>query len=217
MPKAFSEHEKEVIQQRLMAAGEEQFSTYGFKKTNVDELAQAAGISKGAFYLFYPSKESLYMDVIEKAEAHFRHRLLDAVDQPGPTPRARLYHVLEQAFLLWKEIPVLRLFTSGDFYSLIHATPPEQIQQHMASDLVFMSELIERCRRQGIPVQASPEEVSPLVYALLFAHLHEDFYDADGKSSTFNTLLELVVAYLLGESPLQVAGQPFPQSLSQTE
>lgn len=217
MPKAFSEHEKEVIQQRLMAAGEQQFASYGFKKTNVEELAQAAGISKGAFYLFYPSKESLYMDVIENAETHFRHRLLDAVEQSGPSPRARLYHVLEQAFLLWKEIPVLRLFTSGDFYSLMHATPPEQIQQHMTSDLVFMRELVARCRQQGIPLQVEAEELSRMVYALLFAHLHEDFYDADGKHGTFNTLLELAVAYLLGETPLQLTGQYNSQPFSHAE
>ena len=57
MPKAFSEAEKEMIRRKLLEQGYKQFSTYGLKKTNIDELAAAAGISKGAFYIFYESKE----------------------------------------------------------------------------------------------------------------------------------------------------------------
>jgi len=217
MPKAFNEDEKKQIQQRLMAAGEQLFSTYGFSKTNVEELARAAHISKGAFYLFYPSKESLYMDVIEQAEVHFRQRILAAVEQPGPTPRSRLFRVLHQAFDLWQEIPVLRFFTSDDINWLLRSTPQEQIQQHMASDLVFMNELVGHCQKHGIPVKAGAEEVSRLVYALLFAYMNEDFYDPGHHNGTFDTLVELVVAYLLGEVDIQLDDLSLPLPNQQTE
>ncbi len=46
MPKAFSEREKELLTQRLLEQGYRLFSAYGLKKTNVEEIAQAAGISK---------------------------------------------------------------------------------------------------------------------------------------------------------------------------
>jgi AcrR family transcriptional regulator len=63
MPKAFTEQEKELIRKRLLEQGHKQFSAYGLRKTNIEELAEASGISKGAFYLFYTSKEALFMDV----------------------------------------------------------------------------------------------------------------------------------------------------------
>ena len=88
MPKGFTEHEKELIRKRLLEQGYKQFSAYGLKKTNVEELAEASGISKGAFYLFYESKEALFMDVIELAEERFRQEILAAIDLPGPSPRA---------------------------------------------------------------------------------------------------------------------------------
>lgn len=62
MPKAFSEEEKEWIRERLLQEGEKQFSAYGLRKTNIEELADAAGISKGAFYIFFsPKRRSLWM------------------------------------------------------------------------------------------------------------------------------------------------------------
>ena len=72
MPKGFTEHEKELIRKRLLKEGYKQFSAYGLKKTNIEELAEAAKISKGAFYLFYESKEALFMDVVEVAEQRYR-------------------------------------------------------------------------------------------------------------------------------------------------
>ena len=66
MPKAFTEQEKELIRKRLLEQGYKQFSAYGLRKTNIEEVASACGISKGAFYLFYPSKEALFMDVVER-------------------------------------------------------------------------------------------------------------------------------------------------------
>ncbi len=84
MPKWFSEEEKEKIRQQLLEQGEKQFSTFGFKKTNVDEIARAAGISKGAFYRFYESKELLFMDVIEHVEIRSRREIMKAIDLSVP-------------------------------------------------------------------------------------------------------------------------------------
>ncbi len=87
MPKAFTDYEKNMIGERLLAQGYIQFSTRGLKKTSIEELAMAAGISKAAFYIFYESKEALFMDVVEQAEERFRSEVLAAIDLPGPSPR----------------------------------------------------------------------------------------------------------------------------------
>ena len=44
------------------------------------------GISKGAFYLFYESKEALFMEVVEMVEKRFRQEMLAAVDLRGQRP-----------------------------------------------------------------------------------------------------------------------------------
>jgi AcrR family transcriptional regulator len=72
MPKPFSEQEKQMIQQRLLEKGHEFFCKHGLKKVNVEELAKAANISKGAFYQFFESKEALFMDIVEETEKRYR-------------------------------------------------------------------------------------------------------------------------------------------------
>jgi AcrR family transcriptional regulator len=203
MPKGFTEHEKKLIGERLLEQGYRLFTAYGLKKTNVEELAQAAGISKGAFYLFYESKEALFMDVVEQAERLFRQELLAVVDLPGPSPRARLYALLKRAFTLFKTIPILTFFTSSDYQLLFSRVPAEKFQQHMASDGQFIRELVARCRAAGIPIQVQAEELSGLLYALLFVILHEGDFDPNNASRTFDVLLELVAAFCLGEITLE--------------
>ena len=64
MPRSFSEREKEHINKRLKDSCKESWVQYGYKKTSVDELCKQAGISKGAFYLFFESKEALFCEVL---------------------------------------------------------------------------------------------------------------------------------------------------------
>ena len=208
MPKAFTEQEKEWIRTRLLEQGYNLFAAYGLKKTNIEELAQAAGISKGAFYLFYESKEALFMDVIELAEGRFRQEILATIDQPGPSPRVRLVAILRKAFDLAQSMPILQFLTGGDFDLLSRRVPPEKLQEHLASDRVFMEELIDRCKQAGIPIQVSVEQISGLLYALVLVILHRDDFGQDYLRGTLDVLLELIAAFSLGEIDIQAVNAP---------
>ena len=64
MPKSFTVQEKENIRVLLQDACRQSWTQYGYRKTSVDALCRQAGISKGAFYLFFTSKESLFCEVL---------------------------------------------------------------------------------------------------------------------------------------------------------
>ena len=154
MPKPFTEQEKTIIGRRLLEQGYKHFSTYGLAKTNVEEIARAAGISKGAFYKFYGSKEELFWSVIEQAEAHVREQILAVIDRPGRSPRARLVAILREAFALFEAFPILKLLTGGDYELLFRGIPPEKLGGHLANDRAFIERLISRCRGAGIPIRS---------------------------------------------------------------
>jgi AcrR family transcriptional regulator len=200
MPRGFTELERELIRGRLLEQGYRQFSAYGLKKTTVAEIATAAGISKGAFYLFYQSKEALFMDVVEeKAEKRFRQEILGAIDLPGASPRARLLGVLRKAFSLFKTIPMLQFFTGSDYDLLFRRIPPEKLQQHLDADRAFFAEFIGRCQQAGIPIRVQPEEISALLYALVLSIVHEDDWGVSNVGEAIDVLLELIAAFCLGE------------------
>src|SRR5262245_42843705 len=102
MPRGFTEQEKAHIRSRLLAKGKEYFGTYGLRKTNVEDLTAAVGISKGAFYLFYESKEALFFELLRQYEADFKATMLGDIALPGPAPAARLKAILRKALLVWK-------------------------------------------------------------------------------------------------------------------
>jgi AcrR family transcriptional regulator len=199
MPKGFTDSEKELIRQRLLRAGEKLFTAHGLKKTSVDELAAAAKISKGAFYLFFESKEALFMDVTEMIEVRYREQIFAALALPGPTPRARLFRAFKAAFDQLTTLPILRAFTGGDYDRLFSRIPPEKLQAHLASDLLFFGELVERARAQQIPIVVTADQLSGLLYPLVLAVMHAEDFGLSEFGPSLDRLLELVTAYALGE------------------
>jgi AcrR family transcriptional regulator len=203
MPKAFTERENGLIKNQLVEQGYKQFSAYGLKKANVEEIAKAAGISKGAFYNFYESKEALFMDVAELAEQRFRQEIFIVIALPGSSPRARLTAVFKKAFDLLKTIPLLQSLTGGDYDVLIRRVPAEKFQEHMASDQMFFENLIARCREVGISINVPPQEIGGLLYPLVVTGLQQNDLGPNYFSERLDLLLELIAAYCLGEIEVQ--------------
>jgi AcrR family transcriptional regulator len=207
MPKGFTEHEKELIEQRLLEQGYKLFSAHGLRKTNIEEIARAAGISKGAFYNFFESKEALFMEVIEQNEVRLRQEILAVIKLPGQSPRVRLYAVLKKAFTLIETMPIFQFITGSDYDLIFRRLPPERLQQHLTGDRRFLEELVAQCRQAGISIQAEPEQIIGLLYPLVLANLHQDELGRNNFSGNIDLALELVAAYCLGEVELQVQNQ----------
>ena len=72
MGRSFTKQEKENIRQSLQDACKQSWIRYGYKKTSVDELCRQVGISKGAFYLFFESKEALFCEVLCQVQQQIR-------------------------------------------------------------------------------------------------------------------------------------------------
>ena len=83
MPKGFSDREKTLIRAQLLSKGRELFATQGIKKANVEDLTRAANISKGAFYLFFNSKEELFFEILGQFEDEYHANLIEAAARPG--------------------------------------------------------------------------------------------------------------------------------------
>ncbi|MDD5973027.1 MAG: TetR/AcrR family transcriptional regulator [Spirochaetales bacterium] len=64
MPKTYTKEEKDNIRQILLEEAEIALAHSGIESITVDSLVEAASIPKGSFYLFYSSKEELFLDVV---------------------------------------------------------------------------------------------------------------------------------------------------------
>lgn len=53
----------------MLAAAGEEFARVGLQRANVDAISLAAGYAKGTIYNYFPSKEELFLAVVEEASA----------------------------------------------------------------------------------------------------------------------------------------------------
>lgn len=124
---AFTELEKQNIKEKLLTSCEESWGRLGYKKTNIDDLCGSAGISKGAFYLFFPSKEDLFFDVIVNIQV----RLVTMVKENlGDSPtKETLGKTLKAVYREYSKIPFLFEMSSPDFISFMNKLSKEKIEE----------------------------------------------------------------------------------------
>jgi AcrR family transcriptional regulator len=103
----------------LVAAARAEFARKGLRGARVEDITHACGLSKGAFYLHYPSKEALFGELVEAFVAATREGTKDRraaltgfLDRHGPINRK------DQALKTARYRELLELEAAHDLRSL---------------------------------------------------------------------------------------------------
>lgn len=166
MPAAFDEQERLAIGERLLLGALDALRRGGLSASNVEQLARAAGIAKGSFYAFYPSKEALFMAALERIEAEYRLRFAEALGASG-SPVERLKKALRKALEMVEEEPALRFLDAQAAERLARALPPERIAAHAAGDAEAAERILSAWRAEGVArSDLKAEELGGALYAV---------------------------------------------------
>lgn len=81
----------EETQARILQAAYQLFSQSGYEATSVADICQAAAVSKGAFYHHFPSKQSVFIKLMEnwlsQLDTAFNNAVLETQDVPQAMDR----------------------------------------------------------------------------------------------------------------------------------
>jgi AcrR family transcriptional regulator len=69
--------------QQLFEVARERFAQQGFHATSMDEIAEAAGVTKPVLYQHFPSKRALYVELLEETGRQLLSTLADATARAG--------------------------------------------------------------------------------------------------------------------------------------
>ncbi|HUI48115.1 MAG TPA: TetR/AcrR family transcriptional regulator [Acidimicrobiia bacterium] len=69
--------------QQLFDVARERFAQQGFHATSMDEIAEAAGVTKPVLYQHFPSKRALYVELLEETGRQLLGRLAEATSRAG--------------------------------------------------------------------------------------------------------------------------------------
>ncbi len=201
MPRIFSEVDRQAIRRSLLDAGRRQFLRFGIRRTNVAELAAAAGIAKGTFYHFFGSKEDLCMEIFDEEEKAMRANL-QLILARHDDPAEALQEVVKYALDFVRTDSLLKVLReTGEYPMLARGVRREKLSQHFAVDLEFISALLDALREKGAKCAVAPAVVLGVLRAIVLLQFHEDEVGPD----VFDEVVELLVAQV---SELIVDGGP---------
>jgi TetR/AcrR family transcriptional regulator, acrAB operon repressor len=82
------------IKKNIRGAAKKLFTRQGFHGTTVREIAHAAGVSMGKLYLYYPTKEDIFIDLVQqmvqRMEGLRRKELMPLMLSPDPASLKKL-------------------------------------------------------------------------------------------------------------------------------
>lgn len=200
MPR-FSEQEKENIRRELQRKGKQLFALYGLKKTSVADLTKAVGIAQGTFYLFYPSKEELYFELLEQEEETIRERLTGAYFQSGsPVSRETFKRFLHEALATMENNPFLRqLYDEEMMEALFRKLPPDKLERHFARDANELLPVIALGQQQGWMQLQQPETIVSLIRSLILLALQKHLIGEERYGDTMRLFVDLIADGLIIE------------------
>ena len=170
MATAFNPRERDNIKEDLIAAAQKYAASAGMKHASVAVLAKEAGISKGAFYSFYESKEHLFLDMFERmhldmygsAERLFKENsALPAKERAAMAVRG-MYRVFARYGLM--------TFMQEDLPSLLRKLPESVLNEHYHDDEKHLMQLL---KASDITLTTSIENACATLRILLLAPMYK--------------------------------------------
>jgi len=90
---------KDEIRDELVQTARGVFARYGFRKTTMEDIAQAAGKGKSTLYYYFKNKEEVFRAVVEYEGNLLKNELLDVINDPKRDARQILH---DYVIIRWK-------------------------------------------------------------------------------------------------------------------
>ena len=161
MPRAFTEVEKEKIRERLFAAGRSCFTRYGLKKTTIDDLVKPVGIAKSSYYLFFESKESLYVELMMAEMPAMMERLIDVSFAATDDTREALVLLIKRIVteIETNEFARIMLDNPSELKQLAASIDFDDILQRSVAFYAPLIEKIVEAQEHGGIVPGDPQQI----------------------------------------------------------
>ncbi len=154
--------------QQILEAATSLIAKQGFLAITIQDILQAANITKGKFFHYFESKEDLFSELLRFALFDRRFIKFSEVleNYPEPSPVRRLLHILDEV-IEWqkKGLPDgMRLCALATFFFPPDSAEIQEIRAHLGENSRVMEDLIKSAQAIG----ELPASLDPALLALLF-------------------------------------------------
>ena len=141
---AFTDEQNEQIRKDLIREARRCGVTIGMRKTSVEQLTEAVGISKGSFYKFFDSKELLFFAVLEDIHTECFAAAQKSLQENAALDPADRTAAAILAACRWLSETKAFVFIENDAEFLLHRLPEEVKTARYHDDETHIRLLLEK-------------------------------------------------------------------------
>jgi AcrR family transcriptional regulator len=205
MPK-ISQAQRDARQHQILEAALACFSENGFHQTGMADIVKRSGLSHGAVYLYFQSKD----DIIEAlaVDRHRQEAILSAIANNVEDPIAAL-RALVRTYVRWLSDPgaeqTRRVSVNGWSEALRSERVRAQVLEGIDAPRQMITDLIERAQSKGVWNRgANPDAIARTLIALFQGFLLQKAWneplDIDVIAGTVD---QIVMALATAERPVK--------------
>jgi AcrR family transcriptional regulator len=150
MIKTQKQIQSEQTRQHIIDTAARLFAHKGFHGTSMSELTSAAGLTKGAFYHHFDTKEALFFAVVESVRERWQNAVAYDVLQ-AQNPLDQLTALLNRHAQLIRQEPILCLVITGLTAEMEDSNPTYTAALHgvYVGLIAFVEEIVRSGQVQG--------------------------------------------------------------------
>lgn len=164
------ERERERRRQQIMVAAKRVFSSKGFSKTTMEDIAKDAELSPGTLYLYFKNKDELYASLSLRILQYLLIRMEHVISEQDLTPEQRLGALKQAMYDVYDFDPLILVnmfhLQSSETLKNLSDELLAEIRALSQNSLQAMAKIFEEGVRKGYLVDRSPDLLSTIVWAL---------------------------------------------------
>ncbi|GGP16069.1 TetR/AcrR family transcriptional regulator [Oceanobacillus neutriphilus] len=181
------------VKSNIFKCGKDLFSTKGFKKTNIKQIAEKANIGVGTFYNYYTSKEQLFIEIYTQENEKLKSRLIESIDLTQEPVKLIKLLLMEN----FKEIhanPILKEWYNQDFYKELEQYYRNENGKNIDAIRSLYVDLLKNWKSQGKIREDIDEELLPVFFdSLICIDTHKDEVGIQHFPQVINYLVEFII------------------------
>lgn len=198
----------DATQRRILRAATAEFATKGLAGARVDEIAARANVNKRMIYVYFESKDGLFLAVLEKAYGHIRgaERKLDLVRLD---PKQAITTLVDFTWSYYLKNPgFLRLINSENLHKAVHLKRSKLIREVHTPFVEMVCDVIDRGVKAGLfRDKIDPIQLNISIAALGYYYLTNtytssvifgtDLSDPEALKRRRDVILDTILRYVL--------------------
>jgi AcrR family transcriptional regulator len=186
--------------EELLASAAKVFAENGYQGTDMQALADEAGVAKGTVYLYFASKEELFLAAVDHGVKQMKAHIDAEVDGVAD-PLEWIGQAIRAYLSFFKEHPEqveLWIQERAEFRDRKQPTYFVNREERKAKWLAMLRRMIAEGRLRNVPVERIDGVVSDLVYGTMFTnHFSGRHRPLDEQA---RDILDIVFHGILGEA-----------------